>query len=435
MYSLEYSITNYSIVSSQRMPRDDTVSLYQHSVATKTVMFKSGDDIPGRVVREIAKISALRLHPNLPQFLIVHCDGCSVSITVGDASITLQEYVLQEPQWIQQYDTCFKHLSQALFHMHRYGYVHGRICPQRVHVRLPQNVFVLGDLSDVLGPIGYLAPEDLTETSRGGYAADVWSLACVMLYYVTQRPVFDERLTKREDVIAAICDRSRIVYSRISTLIELLDNNITTSHAIAELKASTESSTSLSPRYISLQSLSKKSSWSYICAADVVSKKRAVKYAEVHETLPLLSAMLSFLPSQRPSIDVICAQLGSCTSPVSRRMLKHIAQDNVSDYAAMSVDFVAELCRTAEISERTEQRARDLFLAVQPVSYALSTALSCLLLAAKCSPDDILHLCDVCAYIASVSTDTTLADRMRDSIMQQQRWLLCEHNDLICSLV
>lgn len=263
-------------------------------VAIKSITVDRGEGVPRCVAREVVKITTLSLHPNLLNLITVSSDNDN---------------------------KCFKHLSQALSHMHQHGFSHGNLSPKGIYVRLPEDdacetVFMIGDLSDSPGPLGYLAPEQLVLTSSDGLAADIWSLACIMIYYIRQRPIVPSYLLVRTDVMAEICHHANIlhdehapslplhVYASASTVSAagmgsfraLLEENILTSREITELKGS--------PRYVSVRGLSKKLPWSYICAEKILEANSF--YHLLGATIPTLSRMLSFLPSQRPSIEVVC---------------------------------------------------------------------------------------------------------------------------------
>ena len=416
-------------------------------VAVKSVTVDRGEGVPRCVAREVAKITTLSLHPNMPNLIAISSDNDnarfeSINLIVGDCSITLEEYVHILPDRMDLYNKCFKHLSQALSHTHQHGFSHGNLSPKGIYVRLPgadacETVFMIGDLSDSSGPLGYLAPEQLVFTSSDGLAADIWSLACIMIYYIRQRPIVPPYLLARTDVMAEICHHANIshdehasspfhAYASVSTVSAdgmdsfraLLEENILTSRAITELKGS--------PRYVSVRGLSKKLPWSYICVEKILEANSS--YHLFDATIPTLSRMLSFLPSQRPSIEVVCRQVGARPSLTGRKTLKSSVDPHVH---LVLKEFVSELCREVGIPEQTSEAARTLFLSVLPVKRSTPTALACLLLAVKCSNIGSFGVSDICAYISDIDADVT---GMKEKILEAESWLLLNHSDKMCSL-
>lgn len=396
-------------------------------VAVKTITYSSEEGAPDYMVREISKIAALCLHPNLPNLTSVLISqgesmSASLSLTVGDCSIALDGYVLNYFDRMESYIKCFEHLCQALSHMHKHEFPHGSLNPDAVYVLLPELSFTIGSLSDLPGPPGYLAPEELVHTPSNGYAADVWSLACIMVYFIRRRPVIPAYLTRKDSVMREICEQSHIIFTDIRSLEDLLEENILTSQAIAELKTS--------PRYIPIKKLYKKPPWSYICIEGMMEGSKFSP--AVQDTLHTLSLMLSFLPSQRPPIEAVRSQICSSETPFARRSLKR--SDLVSaqcSFRSVPVEFVSELCKELGVPHRINAVSTDLFLSIFPVKRALPTALACLLLTAKCSFESLLNVRDICTYIESVDTS---ASRIQEKILESESWILMTHSDKMCSL-
>lgn len=131
---------------------------------------------------------------------------------------TLQDRLLSGPMPWKDACAVFQSVAQGLRHAHEHQIVHRDVHPAKILLGADGAACVVGfesarneaDLEaavDVpLGPVGYLAPEVITEGRNAGPRADLYALGVVFYEALTGRPAFpaalmDERVDPRERML------------------------------------------------------------------------------------------------------------------------------------------------------------------------------------------------------------------------------------------
>ena len=131
---------------------------------------------------------------------------------------TLQDRLLMGPMPWKEACRVFQSVAQGLRHAHEHQVVHRDVHPAKILLGVNDEACITGfesartegDLEAAvevpLGPVGYLAPEIITEGRNAGPRADLYALGVVFYEALSGRPAFpaalmDERVDPRERML------------------------------------------------------------------------------------------------------------------------------------------------------------------------------------------------------------------------------------------
>ena len=381
-------------------------------VAVKTIPHDTNDEgLQHYIVREIAKIVKLSLHPNICELVKVSIASEGVSLYLKSCTIGLGSYIKCNNDRMVYYSRCFRHLAQALMHAHRYGVEHCYLDVNNIYldsIISSGPMFMIGSFCRAdEDNCSYSCPEELlgildNTTCVHGVVkptpTSVWSLAVVMTSYALGHRMFPN--SSRDDVINRICELSSIEFDTIESLAGYMRKSI-------DIQATAQAITS-SRWYIPIISLKRCGSRINVASLlDTVSRKLVTE-----GFTSLLESMLSFMPFHRPSIADVCDEVAyGCFVHAARnvRSMLPVPRRSILPSQEVSAEFVNKLCSTLNVPDRILHRAIELYFMVATEEMpTLPTMLACLLLVSKASTDDdrsCLSLKDLCEYVSSLSME------------------------------
>ena len=293
-------------------------------VAVKTIPHDTNNEgLQHNIVREVAKIVKLSLHPNICELVKISIASEGVSLYLKSCTIGLGSYIKCSNDRMVYYSRCFRHLAQALMHAHRHGVEHCYLDVNNIYLDSAVSsgpMFMIGSFyrtdeddcsyscpEELLGLLDDTHTQDvLSSATSCGYRADtsgvikptptsVWSLAVVMTSYALGHRMFPN--SSRNDVINRVCELSSIEFDTVESLTNYMRKGI-------DIQATAQAITS-SRWYIPIISLKRCGSRINVATLlDTVSRKLVTE-----GFTSLLESMLSFMPFHRPSIADVCHEV------------------------------------------------------------------------------------------------------------------------------